>query len=100
MYNNKWNMNCCPSSSELSKKVSIYINSNDSLIIDNSYTTCTQCQLDSECSCSAQMGRTEEYVYIGGGLAPRSDGKCYCGEHRMNCYNFRAYGVDCCGFSN
>ena len=33
-------------------------------------------------------------------LAPRPDGKCYCGETREDCGNFSVYGKDCQGFTS
>lgn len=31
-------------------------------------------------------------------LAPRFDGRCYCGRIREECPNYKAYGTDCQGF--
>ena len=43
-----------------------------------------------------------ELLRIGGRpiLAPRPDGKCYCGVIREKCGNFVTYGEDCQGFKS
>ena len=33
-------------------------------------------------------------------LAPMKDGRCYCNRMRNKCLNYKAYGMDCQGFTN
>jgi hypothetical protein len=59
------------------------------------------------CACCGEICCCDDYdnyrtcFYTKGGiLAPRPDGKCYCGDIRENCINYITYGTDCNGFGN
>jgi hypothetical protein len=47
-----------------------------------------------------EQGDNEPKLVIPIRLAPRPNGKCYCGAMRKDCPNFQAYGFDCQGFTN
>lgn len=59
------------------------------------------CSFGSCCFCEKGCDETSYYItnFIGEEeLAPRPDGKCYCGIKRERCPNYIAHGRDCQGF--
>jgi hypothetical protein len=60
---------------------------------------CSMCGLE-DCMCDDDdVPRETSFFYSDtGNLAPRPDGKCYCGKQRTLCGNFKRYDVDCNSF--
>ena len=59
--------------------------------------------IDDYGSCFCDDCDSYSWYYVKNGvykLAPRPDGRCYCGYMRENCPNFQAYGKDCQGFKS
>ena len=63
---------------------------------------CASMDKDGFCFCQNGCKRTSFFHKTERGyeLAPRPDGRCYCGNPREMCPTFRAYGQDCQGFSS
>jgi hypothetical protein len=62
-----------------------------------------ECSFGSDCFCEDGCQDTSYFTTNSIGdevLAPRLDGKCYCGRFREKCPNYIAYGTDCQGFGH
>lgn len=60
-----------------------------------------ECSFGTGCACEDYCKKQSFFTTDSTGeesLAPRLDGKCYCGRKRENCPNYITYGTDCQGF--
>jgi hypothetical protein len=60
------------------------------------------CSYGSLCFCETECEKYNYFMINSFGyeeLAPRLDGRCYCGDIREDCPNYIEYGFDCQGFS-